>query len=264
LESVAIKAGDLSPLARRKREPSTVRSIWPGWRGRADARRCRMVLVDDHLVVRDGLAALLAMEPDFEVVGCTGDLAAAIELVRAGRPDLVICDLNLPGVSGGQAIRALRGECADLTLLVLTAHDSLEYIRAAFSAGAIGYVCKDASRTELLRAIRRAASGRRTVCGRVWDGVLEDWLGERAVAPRTSLDDLDPEARQVVRLIALGVPTRRIAEEMARGVKAMEKYRATLFRRLRVSSAAGLTRLALQHQLVSSHEIDRILAEADS
>jgi two-component system nitrate/nitrite response regulator NarL len=223
-----------------------------------------VVLVDDHLVVRDGLAALLTMESDLEVVGCAGDLPSAVELVRASRPNLIICDLNLPGVSGGQAARVLRSEFADVVLLILTAHDSLEYIRAAFAAGAIGYVCKDASRSELLRAIRRAASGRRTVCGRVWAAVLDDWLDEGTAPVHTGLDALDPEAREVVRLIALGMPTWRIAQAMERGVKAMEKYRLSLYRRLGVRSSAGLTRFAVEHQLVSSHEIDRILSEGES
>jgi DNA-binding NarL/FixJ family response regulator len=219
-----------------------------------------VALVDDHIVVRDGLAALLALEPDLEIVGCAGDMDEALKLLRRTAPDLIVCDLNLPGMSGAQAVRILRHEFPQITLLVLTAHDSLEYVRAAFAGGAIGFVCKDASRSELLRAVRRAASGRRTVCGNVWDSVITDWLGEAAPSRPPRAAGLDPEACRVIRLIALGTPTRQIAAELGRGVKAVEKYRVGLMRRLGLASAASVTRFAIESQLVSSQELDRMLA----
>jgi DNA-binding NarL/FixJ family response regulator len=236
------------------------RAIWPGWRSRPEPRRCRVVLVDDHAIVRDGLAALLTLEPDLEIVGCAGTVAEALKLVRSSAPDLILCDLNLPGMSGAQAVRAFCQEFPRVTLLVLTAHDSLEYVRATFAGGAIGFVCKDASRSELLRAVRRAASGRRTVCGNVWESVVGDWLEEAAPARSPSTVGLDPEACRVIRLIALGVPTRQIADELGRGVKATEKYRVSIMRRLGLRSAASVTRFAVESQLVSSQELDQLLA----
>ena len=227
----------------------------------AIAHRCRIVLVDDHVVVRDGLAALLGIEVDLEVVGCVGDVAAGLELIGATTPDLVICDLNLPGISGGQAVRTIRREFPATALLVLTAHDSLEYVRAAFIGGAIGYVCKDAPRSELLRAVRRAATGRRTVCGNVWEAVVGDWL-EHCVPPAQGAHaNLDAETCRVVRLIALGVPTWRIAQDLGRGVKAMERYRTSLLRRLGLKSSAAVTRFAVDNKLVSSSEFDQMLEE---
>jgi DNA-binding NarL/FixJ family response regulator len=244
-------------MATRKRDRA---AIWPGWRSRPETRRCRVVLVDDHVVVRDGLAALLALEPDLEIVGCAGEVAEALKLIRRTAPDLILCDLNLPGMSGAQAVRVFAQEFPRIARLVLTAHDSLEYVRAAFASCAIGFVCKDASRSELLRAVRRAASGRRTVCGNVWESVVSDWLeyDVQPEPPRT--DGLDAEACRVIRLIALGVPTRQIAQEVGRGVKAVEKYRVALMRRLGLTSAASVTRFAVESQLVSSQELDRMLA----
>ena len=251
--------------ARQKSAPAAnVADVWPGWRAPAPAPRCRVVLVDDHVVVRDGLAALLGLESDLDVVGTAGDVPSGLELVRTTHPDLVICDLNMPGISGGQAVRTICQEMPKVALLVLTAHDSLEYVRAAFIGGAIGYVCKDAPRSELLRAVRRAASGRRTVCGNVWEAVVSDWL-EHCSPPEPLLaTDLDPETRRVLRLIALGVPTWKIAEELGRGVKAMEKYRTALIRRLGLKSSAGATRFAMDNQLVSATELDQILKERGS
>ena len=222
-------------------------------------RRCRIVLIDDHVVVRDGLASLLELEQDIEVVGCAGDVASGIELAHAATPDLIICDLNLPGLSGGQAVRTIRHECPGPALLVLSAHDSLEYIRAAFIGGAIGYVCKDAPRAELLRAIRRAASGRRTVCGNVWASVIADWLEHSDASEPVTIANLDSEASRVVRMIALGVPTWRIAQDLGRGVKAVEKYRIALMRRLGLKTAAGVTRFAVDQRLISSSELDHML-----
>lgn len=244
-----------------KRERS---AIWPGWRSQREVRRCRVLLIEDHAVVRDGLAALLALEPDLEIVGCAGNVTEGIELVRAARADLVLCDLNLPGMSGGEVVQALYREFPRVTLLVLTAHDSLEYVRAAFIAGAIGFVCKDASRSELLRAVRRAASGRRTVCGNVWESVVSDWLEDGVASQLPAARELGATAERVIRLIALGVPTRQIARELGRGVKATEKFRTVLMRRLGLRSAAGVTRFAIENRLVSSQELDHLLSQGNA
>ena len=233
--------------------------VWPEWQGRGRVSRCRIVLVDDHVVVRDGISALLALEPDLEIVGSAGSIADGIDLVRRAQPNLVICDLNLPGISGGQAVQILRQAVPDAVIVVLTAHDSLEYVRAAFIGGAIAYVCKDAPRSELLRALRRAAAGRRTVSGQVRDVVLSDWLQHYKPPERMDDTDLDDDERRVLRQIALGVPTWRIAGEMGRGVKSLEKYRIGLMRRLGLRSAAAATRYAIEHRLVSSSELDNIL-----
>jgi|GEM_PF-89286 len=243
----------------RKLAGAELPQVWPEWLGRKIGPRCRVVLVDDHVVVRDGIAALLGLESDLEIVGCAGDVATALELVRTTQPALVICDLNLPGLSGGQAVQAIRQVVPGSVILVLTAHDSLEYVRASFIGGAIGYVCKDAPRSELLRAVRRAAAGRRTVCGNVWEAVVGDWL-EHCPPPEPTVGaELDGEARQVLRYIALGVPTWRIAQDLDRGVKAVEKYRTALMRRLGLKSAAAVTRFAVDHRLVSSLELDHML-----
>jgi DNA-binding NarL/FixJ family response regulator len=237
--------------------------IWPDWHGQEKPARCRIVLVDDHVVVRDGIAALLALEPDLEIVGCAGDIGSAQSMVRETQPNLIICDLNLPDISGGQAVGTVHAEAPQAAILVLTAHDSLEYVRAAFAGGAIGYVCKDAPRSELLRAVRRAASGRRTVCGTVWESVIGDWLEHCAAPEPVRNPDLDDEARRILRYIALGVPNWKIARDVGRGIKSVEKYRTTLMRRLGLMSAAAVTRFAVDHRLVSSLELDQMLEARD-
>jgi DNA-binding NarL/FixJ family response regulator len=240
-------------------------AIWPEF-VRHEAQPIRLVLIDDHPIVRDGICALLGLENDITIVGDAGDLEAGIELVRTHKPDLVICDLNMPGCTGTLAVRNLCRECPTMRVLVLSALDSLECIRESFAAGAIGYVRKDALRADLLAAVRRAAAGAQAICLGVSDLVMRSWLLEAGTAPpaanvpSAANARLEPEDRQILRLIALGVPTWRIAADLRRGVKVVEKYRANLMRRLNLSSTAAVTRYAVSCNLLSREEVDQLVS----
>jgi DNA-binding NarL/FixJ family response regulator len=234
-------------------------AIWPGF-ARHEAKPIRLVLIDDHPVVREGICALLGLENDMTMVGDAGDLDTGIELVRRHNPDLVICDLTMPGCTGTIAVRKLCGECPTTRVLVLSALDSLECIRESFAAGVIGYVRKDALRADLLAAIRRAAAGAQAICLGVSDMVMRNWLLEAGTATPAANVPLDPEDRQILRLIALGVPTWRIAADLRRGVKVVEKYRANLMRRLNLSSTAAVARYAVSCNLLSREEVDQLVS----
>jgi DNA-binding NarL/FixJ family response regulator len=234
-------------------------AIWPGFT-RREAKTLRLVLIDDHPVVREGICALLSLESDLTIVGDAGDVETGVEMVRRLEPDLVICDLTMPGCTGGLAVRKLCHECPTTHVLVLTAHDSLECVRESFDAGAIGYVRKDALRVDLLAAVRRAAAGAQAMCRGVSDTVIRNWLHEARPQPAPVDAVLDPEDRQIIRLIALGVPTWRIAADLRRGVKVVEKYRASLMRRLNLSSAAAVTRFAVRCNILSREEVDRLVS----
>jgi DNA-binding NarL/FixJ family response regulator len=234
-------------------------AIWPGF-VRREAKPIRLVLIDDHPVVREGICALLTLENDMTIVGDAGDMDAGIELVRRHQPDLVICDLTMPGCTGTIAVRQLCRECPTMRVLVLSALDSLECIRESFAAGAIGYVRKDALRADLLAAIRRAATGAQAICLGVSDMVMRNWLLEAGTAPPAANARLAPEERQILRLIALGVPTWRIAADLRRGVKVVEKYRANLMRRLNLSNTAAVARYAVSCKLLSREEVDHLVS----
>jgi DNA-binding NarL/FixJ family response regulator len=178
------------------------------------------------------------------------------------KPDLVICDLTMPSSPDGFAVRRLRSECPDTRVLVLTAHDSLECIRESFLAGAIGYVRKDAPRIDLLAAVRRAADGVQAVCRGVSDLVVRNWMQEASQVPAAAAPDhgLDPQDKRIICLIALGIPTWRIAAELGRGVKAVEKYRANLMRRLDLTNTAAIARYAIRCNLLTSLEVDRLVS----
>jgi len=236
-------------------------AIWPGYLKR-DSRIFRLVLIDDHPIVREGIAALLSLESDLNIVGDAGDVDSGVELIRRLQPDLAICDLTMPGCPDGLAVRKLCRECPSTRVLVLTAHDSLECIRESFVAGAIGYVRKDAPRVDLLAAVRRAATGTQAICRGVGDVVIRNWLQEGVPTPseRPAEPELDTQDRRILRLIALGVPTWRIAAELGRGVKVVEKYRAGLMRRLDLSNTAAVTRYAVRCNLLTSQEVDRLVS----
>jgi two-component system response regulator NreC len=238
--------------------PSTD-AIWPGF-VRREAKPIRLVLIDDHPVVREGICALLGLESDMIMVGDSGDMEAGIDLVRRHKPDLVICDLTMPGCTGTIAVRKLCRECPTMRVLVLSAQDSLECIRESFAAGAIGYVRKDALRADLLAAVRRAAAGAQAVCLGVSDMLMRNWLLEGGTTPPPVNAPLEPEDRQILRLIALGVPTWRIAADLRRGVKVVEKYRANLMRRLNLSSTAAVARYAVSCNLLSREEVDQLVS----
>jgi DNA-binding NarL/FixJ family response regulator len=233
-------------------------AIWPGF-VRREAKPIRLILIDDHPVVREGICALLGLENDLAMVGDAGDMETGIELVRQHQPDLVICDLTMPGCTGTIAVRKLCRECPTMRVLVLSAQDSLECIRESFAAGAIGYVRKDALRADLLAAVRRAAAGAQAICLGVTDMVMRNWLLEAATVPPAVNAPLEPEDRQILRLIALGVPTWRIAADLRRGVKIVEKSRANLMRRLNLSSTAAVTRYAVSCNLLSREEVDQLV-----
>jgi DNA-binding NarL/FixJ family response regulator len=234
-------------------------AIWPAFVRRTAAPR-RLVLIDDHPIVREGIGALLSLESDLAVVGDASDLDTGIELVRRLKPDLVICDLTMPGCAGGITVRKFCRECPGVPILVLTAHDSLECIRESFNAGAIGYVRKDALRADLLAAVRRAADGAHAMCRGVGEIVIRTWLRDAVTPPAPIEADLSPEDRKIIRLIALGVPTWRIAAELGKGVKAVEKYRAQLMRRLDLNSTAAVARFAVHCNILSSKEVDELFA----
>lgn len=238
---------------------ATSDAIWPGFI-RRESKIIRLVLIDDHPVVREGICALLSLEPDMAIAGDAGNVEAGIEMVRRFEPDLVICDLTMPGCTGGIAVRKLCRECPNTRVLVLTAHDSLECIRESFNAGAVGYVRKDALRADLMAAIRRAAGGAQAICRGVVDIVVRNWLHESATQPPVMDTGLSAEDRQVIRLIALGVPTWQIASDLGKGVKAVEKYRVSLMRRLDLSSTAAVARFAVRCNLLSNREVDQLVS----
>jgi DNA-binding NarL/FixJ family response regulator len=213
--------------------------------------RTRIVLIEDHGILRAGLRTLLDMEADLQVVGEAGTANDGVRVVRETAATLVITDLALPGGSGLSTIDTLRSTAPNLRVLILTAYCTDEYLSAAFGAGADGYLLKDASRAELLQAIRAVMAGRRYFSSPVSARLLTGYLA-RHTAPATAPSRLTAREREVLTRIALGDSNKRAALAMRLSIKTVEKHRANLMRKLELHNAAGMTLFAVRNGLLPS------------
>lgn len=208
------------------------------------AESIRVVIADDHAVVRRGLRQVLDAEPDFEVVAEAANLDDARRYVRGHHPHVLVLDLNMPGGSSLEHIPAIRAESPDTQIVVLTMQNEPAYARQALSAGALGYVLKEAAESELVEAIRRAAVG---------DIYLNPRLGARVAAepPPGPPDGLSEREVDVLRLIALGYTNNEIGDHLHLSVRTVETHRAHIQQKLRLASRADLVRYAMEHKLIS-------------
>ena len=207
----------------------------------------RVVLVDDHAVVRSGLRMVLEAEEDMEAVAEAGDLREAVFAVRREQPDIVLMDLVMPGGSGIEATPAVLKEAPEAKVLVLSMQDDPVYVREAFAAGASGYVLKEAADTELVQAIREIAAGGRYVHPALGARLAVAEAEERR---RAEEDPLSDREREVLRLLALGHTNQEIAKTLFLSVRTVETHRAHIMQKLRLSTRAELVRYALEEGLL--------------
>src|SRR5262249_52696563 len=225
-------------------------------RPRDDDRRrgsglIRVLIVDDHAVVRTGLRLLLDAEPDIEVVGEAGSARDAIFEARTAKPDVVLMDVVMPGGSGIDVTPQLLHEEPDAKVLVLSMQDDPSYVRQAFAAGALGYGLKEAADTEVVAAVREVASGGRYVNPALGARLVAAEAEERA---RIEADPLSEREREVLRLLALGHTNQEIAKMLYISVRTAETHRAHIMQKLHLSSRADLVRYALANGLLTEPE----------
>jgi two-component system response regulator NreC len=203
----------------------------------------RIVLADDHAVVRSALRLLLEAEPDFEVVAEAGDAETATRYVLGHKPDVLVLDLNMPGASGLTAIPRLREQSPDTQIVVLTMQGETAFAREAMQAGARAYVLKDAAESELVQAVRLAARG---------ETYLQPELGARLASEPDAppSDELSERELEVLRLIALGHTNNEIAEQLYLSVRTVESHRAHIQQKLRRTTRSELVRYALERGLL--------------
>ncbi|MER3410403.1 MAG: DNA-binding response regulator [Thermoleophilia bacterium] len=207
----------------------------------------RVLIVDDHAVVRSGLRLLLDAEPDIEVVAEAGDVAGAVLEARATKPDVILMDVVMPGRSGIEGTPAVLKEAPEAKVLVLSMQDDPRYVREAFAVGASGYVLKEAADTEVVAAVREVASGGRYVHPALGARLAAAEAEERA---RAEADPLSDREREVMRLLALGHTNREIAKMLYISVRTAETHRAHIMQKLRLTTRAELVRYAIQHGLL--------------
>ena len=215
--------------------------------------RIRILVADDHPVVRAGLRALLARSLDMEVVGEAADGASAVASALELRPDVVVMDITMGGTQGLAATRSIRQQAPEVKVLILTIHDNEEYVRRALELGATGYVLKQAVDTELIVAIRTVQRGDLFLYPSFARILLRDLRTEGSAGGTAEGDrysTLSPREKQVLQLVVLGCTNRQIAGELCLSVKTVESYRARLMDKLSLRSRTALVRYALMRGLL--------------
>jgi two-component system response regulator NreC len=204
----------------------------------------RIVLADDHAVVRSALRMLLDAEDDLEVIAEAGDVDTTVRYVRGHKPDVLILDLNMPGGPSLQAVPQITEASKDTQVVILTMQSEPVFAREAMQAGVCGYILKEAADSELVKAVRLAAQGKT---------YLQPELGARLAAePAASPDDLSERELDVLRLIALGHTNAEIADRLFLSVRTVESHRSHIQQKLRLAKRSELVRYALERGLLES------------
>jgi DNA-binding NarL/FixJ family response regulator len=214
------------------------------------AAKIRILLVDDHLIVREGIRACISDRSNILVVGEAADGIEAIQKACALKPDVVLMDINMPRMGGLEAAKRLKSECPATKVLILTVHNSKEYLTGMMQSGAQGYVIKDTSPPDLIRAIEAVHKGGAYFAPEIASLLLESPGSAQAKSARPGLDRLGPRERECLIYISQGLSSKEIAQKMGVSLRTCETHRQRMMEKLGIHSVAGLTRLAIEENLL--------------
>jgi len=215
--------------------------------------KIRIIIADDHAVLRSGLKALLNCSPRFDVIGEAGDGQSAIKMVEELQPDILILDISMPGMSGVDCIKELRSRCIPCRILVLTMYDDEEYIKEVMRSGADGYVLKKSADTELIEGIIKISEGKKYLNETISQTLIDSLLRTSSTEP----DSHNPyillsiREREVLRFLAKGHTNSEIAEMLSLSPKTVDTYRSRIMSKLNVRKKSELVNYAMQHNLVN-------------
>ncbi|MCG2578673.1 response regulator transcription factor [Dechloromonas sp. XY25] len=215
-------------------------------------KKYRLLIADDHALLRAGLRALLTQEPDLEVVGEADNGREVVGIAGTASPDLVLMDITMPGTNGIEAIANLKRRYPAIRVLVLTIHNTHEYIQESLSAGADGYILKGASQDELRLAVRTVLQGKVYLSPDISECIVSGYLGGgKSAVPTTAWNKLTQREREVLKLIAEGNSSKLIAEYLYLSVKTVDKHRSNLMNKLDIHNASRLTGFAIKQGLLA-------------
>lgn len=212
----------------------------------------RIVLADDHQVVRDGLRLLLESRGGHTVVGEAADGLSAVRLVERLQPQVLLADISMPGLPGLEVARQVGARCPGTRVVVLSMHSAESFVLEALRAGCAGYVLKDAGGDELLRALDAVAAGRRHLSPPLSERAIEGWLQRTGGGARDPLETLSDREREVLHLVAAGQSSTEIGARLFLSPRTVEAHRAAVLRKLGLKSRAELIRWAVERGLLSS------------
>lgn len=208
----------------------------------------RVLLADDHSIVRDGLRRIIEDSGEMEVVAEAADGRDALRQVAEARPDVAVIDISMPGLDGLEVVTRLQTEAPELPVLILTMHEEAQYVVRAIEAGAMGYLTKQSAPEQLVAAIRRIYHGQRYITEEATEALA--LRVARGAAGQTPLDTLSMRELQVLRRLAMGHTSREIATAYSISIKTVDTYRARLLKKLNLRNSAELIRFALQSNLL--------------
>ncbi len=209
----------------------------------------RIVVAEDHPILREGLKMLLSTNPSLKVVGEAQHGLEAVQSVKSLQPDLILMDLSMPVLDGVGAIKKIKKINPSIKILVLTVHKTEEHIVNALASGADGYVLKDATRSELMLAIQDVFAGRGYISPAIPQKVVEGYPEGKSLQSYTPLEGLTAREREVLKMIAKGHKNKEIADSLAISIKTVEKHRANLMKKLDLHSASSITVFAMEKGL---------------
>jgi DNA-binding NarL/FixJ family response regulator len=211
----------------------------------------RVLLVDDHAIIREGLRSLLEKQPEMEVVADTDDGRKAFDLVRELLPDIIIMDITMPGLNGIEATRRIIDEFPAVKVIALSIHSKRRYVADMLSAGAAGYILKECLFDELVQAIKAVAAGGRYLSPRIADVVVSDYVKRLSATADLPFEALKTREREVLQLVAEGKSTKQIALYLHLSSKTIEANRRQIMEKLNIHSVAELTKYAVREGLTT-------------
>ena len=212
--------------------------------------KIRVLLADDHTILRDGIRALLDDQTDIEVIGEAGDGQATVKMTAQLQPDVVVMDIAMPLLNGLEATRQIQRDFPQVKVLILTMHENEEYIRQVLAAGALGYVLKDAAARDLIGAIRAVYQGEAVLSPAITRLVIEDYLRWGDIRPPDSSNGLTSREREVLQLIAEGYTNKEIAEILCISIKTVQSHRTNLMSKLDLHDRGELIKYAIQKKII--------------
>ena len=211
----------------------------------------RILIVDDHKIIRDGLRMLVKKQPDMEVVGEADNGREAVRLALELIPDVVIMDVTMADLNGIDATRQIHKEQPDIKMIALSMHSDRRFVTGMLEAGATGYLLKDCAFEELAQAIQSVMINRIYLSPEITDIVIRDYVHKSSAKPSSAYADLTDREREVVQLLAEGKSTRQIADSLSVSIKTIESHRKHIMDKLNLHSIAELTKYALREGLTS-------------
>ncbi len=209
--------------------------------------KIRVLIADDHTVVREGIRQILSKEPDMEVVAEAGDGLEALEMVRAARPDVVLLDIAMPGVSGLEAVSLIKESHPDCQVVVLTMHSKESMIHRVLDSGALGYVLKASPASDVIEAVRAATRGEYFLSSKIKAEVVSAYIDSRRRKPPVKgYDLLSEREQQIFRLVAEGNSTNQIAEILSVSPKTVEKHRTNIMKKMGLKDRLELVKQAIR------------------